>query len=88
MPRDLLGEYTEQPKLTQRGHAARPGTGPEGETCRTCQHYCRVEWHNKYWLKCGLMEHAWTHGPGTDIKAGSPACKFWERRIKGVATQV
>jgi hypothetical protein len=27
------------------------------------------------------MVRFWTHGPGTDIKAKSPACKHWEAKI-------
>lgn len=26
-----------------RGYAWRPGTGPDGETCKSCAHYCRVD---------------------------------------------
>lgn len=57
---------------------ADPGTGPAGEMCRSCKHYKRVHWQAGVHLKCGLMQHAWTHGPGTDIKAGWPACSQWE----------
>jgi hypothetical protein len=55
----------------------RPGTGPAGETCRTCRHLVRVRLAGTY-LKCGLMRLAWTHGGATDIKAGWPACGAWE----------
>lgn len=65
------------------GYADRPGTGPPGETCRSCRH--RKENENRtartYW-KCGLMRHVWTGGAGTDIKAGSPACSKWEGKEK------
>lgn len=60
------------------GYAWKPGTGPAGETCKTCAHYTRVQ-HAKVYLKCGLMRSVWTNGPGTDIKAGSPACQKWSR---------
>ena len=69
---------TRPPKKT--GYAARPGTGPEGETCKTCEHYVRVSYHGKLWRKCFLMRRFWTHGPGTDIKAGSPACRKWAQK--------
>ncbi len=59
------------------GYACRPGSGPANETCKTCEHYTRLDYHNKIWLKCGLMEKYWTHGAGSDIKASSPACKMW-----------
>lgn len=64
-------------KATQpRGYAYHPGTGPAGETCGSCkfiERWRRFRKCNKY------REFAkWTHGPGTDVLARSPACKFWE----------
>ena len=67
------------PKEEWRGHAARPGTGPDGETCRTCKHPVVVSLANRYW-KCGLMRHCWTHGNGTDIRLKDRACRYWERK--------
>ena len=61
------------------GYAAPPGTGPDGETCKTCEHYAIVQFSRRY-RKCGLIRKRWTPGPGTDIKAGSPACHYWTRR--------
>lgn len=60
------------------GTAAEPGTGPKGETCKTCAHYVVTRPGAGKYRKCGLMREHWTSGPGTDIKAGYPACKFWE----------
>jgi hypothetical protein len=62
---------------TPRGYAWTPGTGPAGETCGTCRHMTRVTFAKAY-LKCALTAAAWTHGPKTDIRAKSPACKHWE----------
>lgn len=84
---DLFGEKVieriseARRKPTQpKGYAAPPGTGPTGERCRTCAHKrstgsmcARVYW------KCGLMEHAWTGGPGSDIRMRSPACRMWKK---------
>lgn len=67
-----------KPAGQSKGYAWPPGTGPEGETCKSCKHYVRSEYHRKVWLKCGLMRAVWTHGPGSDIRAKSPACKKWE----------
>ena len=65
------------------GYAARPGSGPKGETCKTCQHLCRMRGHSqKNYLKCGLLRSHWTHGSGTDIKAGADACSHWEGDTK------
>lgn len=63
-----------------RGHAAIPGTGPEGETCRTCRHLERRELAKTY-LKCGLMQSYWTGGGGSDVRAKDPACRRWEPRV-------
>lgn len=62
----------------KHGHAAPPGTGPEGETCKTCKHLSG--WRmSKTYLKCGLMSAHWTGGEGTDVRAGDKACRRWER---------
>lgn len=61
----------------KRGYAWQPGTGPKSETCKSCKHIVR-KCLAKTYLKCGLMSAHWTGGGGTDILAGSPACKFWE----------
>lgn len=60
-----------------RGHAALPGTGPDGETCGTCRHMVRRKF-SKAFLKCGLNEAAWTRGPASDIRARDAACRKWE----------
>lgn len=57
-------------------YAAPPGTGPAGETCGSCRHICRHP--SGRYRKCGVVRALWTHGPGTDIKARSPACAKWE----------
>lgn len=59
------------------GYAAIPGTGPEGETCKTCKHLFRNRMARTY-LKCGLMRAYWTGGGKSDVRARSPACKRWE----------
>lgn len=61
-----------------RGHAALPGSGSTGETCKTCAHLARVEMASTY-LKCGLSRARWTGGPGTDVRAKDPACSKWVR---------
>lgn len=71
-----------KPKGRQpNGYAAQPGSGPDGERCNTCKHYARVfTGSSRRWPKCGLMSHCWTCGYGSDIKARSPACKYWESK--------
>lgn len=73
----LFGQEVHDP-VKQRGHAAIPGSGPEGETCGTCMHRCRRRGSSKVFQKCGLMCHYWTNGYGTDIRCKDPACKMWQ----------
>lgn len=61
------------------GHAAPPGTGPEGETCKTCANLTRIRLAKTY-LKCLLREGTWTGGYGTDIRARDPSCHKWEAK--------
>lgn len=63
----------------KKGYAWGPGTGPEGETCGSCEHSVRVRGGVRKFSKCELMRARWTHGPGSDILLKSPACKKWER---------
>lgn len=63
---------------SKHGHAALPGTGPAGETCRSCLHLVRKEMSRTY-LKCGLMQAYWTGGGWTDVRAGDAACRRWEK---------
>lgn len=64
-----------------KGYAKPPGSGPAGETCKSCTHI-RLSGSpgGKSFFKCGLLEAHWTHGTGTDILAGSPACSLWEKK--------
>lgn len=63
---------------TPNGYYARPGSGPEGETCKTCKHKVRLEMA-KAWWKCGKARNIWTHSRRTDILLRAPACTGWER---------
>ena len=65
-----------------RGHAAMPGTGPEGETCGSCRHLARIRLANTY-LKCALNEARWTGGRKSDVRAKDAACAKWQRREVG-----
>ena len=79
---DLFGEpitATPAKRFAARGYAAPPGTGPAGKTCRDCDNYARRR-SAKTYLKCWLMRDVWTGGPGTDIKAKSPACRFFNKQ--------
>lgn len=89
-PTDLFGEEIQAPaptvsgvpkrrKTVPRGYAAPPGSGPSGETCKTCAFKVTKRMGGRY-LKCQLMRASWTGGPSTDIRAGSPACFFWRKQ--------
>jgi hypothetical protein len=60
------------------GYYMQPGSGPAGETCRTCKFGASTGNKGKY-KKCLKMRHAWTNGAGSDIKLRSPACSGWEK---------
>lgn len=62
------------------GYFMQPGSGPTGETCKTCAHYRRVRGGARAYPKCLKMKHAWTSGPGSDIKAKMAACSGWEKK--------
>lgn len=57
------------------GYFDEPGTGPEGETCKTCKHLLR-HGRARIYHKCDRTN--WTFGPATDIRTRSPACRGWE----------
>lgn len=65
--------------VPKRGHAARPGTGPEGETCGSCVHLERRKMSKTY-LKCGMTKATWTGGGASDVRAKDPACSKWDKR--------
>lgn len=52
------------------------GPGPEGTTCRSCVHLYHHGGHARSYLKCDLRR--FTHGPGTDHRAGWPTCAKYE----------
>ena len=62
---------------TPQGHAGKPGTGPTGESCKTCEHLTRLMMGKTY-LKCALTRASWTGGQGSDVRARDAACWKWE----------
>lgn len=64
-----------------RGGADRPGTGPKGQTCGSCNHLVATgRSRRKTYYKCALTRGCWTHGPRTDIRVRWDACSKWEKR--------
>lgn len=78
-PQERRALFQTPARKGQSGYAAPPGTGPAGETCRSCAHLVRKHLARTY-LKCGLMQAVWTGGAGTDVRASSPACVRWAAR--------
>lgn len=70
----LRGKHYIEP----RGYAARPGSGPKDETCRSCRHVAYATGTAGSYPKCGLARAAWTRSRKTDILLKSPACEKWE----------
>jgi hypothetical protein len=76
--KDLFGAEILAGKAKQghpRGYRAAPGSGPAGQTCKTCTAAYRRQGGSKAFWKCSLVNA--TAGPGTDIRLKSPACRFW-----------
>ena len=88
LPQHVLDAAALRARLKIRGHAGQPGAGPAGETCRSCAHYTQNSGRTaKVYRKCGLMRAHWTGGPGSDVKAGDPACPKWAQRFDDNATR-
>ena len=66
-----------KPKNPVKGYAATPGSGPKGETCRTCKHARQRGGGSRAYWKCDLIKP--TRGPGSDIRLKSPACWRFEK---------
>lgn len=65
-------------KNAARGNAAPIGSGPQGETCKTCIHSYSSEMASRYW-KCDLVKA--THSPKTDIRLKWASCSRWEKKV-------
>lgn len=76
---ELAGKKKRKPTQPS-GYATKPGSGPAGETCKTCCHAWRANHGNGHFWKCELVKP--TRGPGTDIRLKSPACSMWKRKSK------
>jgi hypothetical protein len=79
-------EYEPNPEIERgkhyvrtAGYAAKLGSGPSGETCKSCQHAVYIKMAGKYW-KCKLSEKLWKGSRKTDILLSAPACERWERK--------
>jgi hypothetical protein len=74
----LGGEDEDPKKLPERmGWMFKLYGRHPGETCKTCAHLVRDHYRDKNYLKCNMTRQ--TRGPGTDWRAGWPACGRWEK---------
>lgn len=76
------GKEPNRKPTVRKGYAAIPGTGPAGETCKTCTHAVGTGNCSKVYHKCYLMKAHWTGGQGTDILLKSPACRNWVKDVE------
>lgn len=60
-----------------RGHVMPPGTGPVGQTCRTCRHRSPTSSTYKTWT-CGLVRGA----DASPIRLHERACGRWEAHVR------
>lgn len=65
-------------KNDPKGYAHTPGTGPKGETCKTCEHRVKLRANSKRFYKCGKNRDNWSHSITSDIVLKMPACNLWE----------
>ncbi len=79
-PGSLFPEWVCPPAAprVRGGYGGIPGTGPKGETCKSCYYRVRnVSGSGRVFQKCGLIR--WTHGAATDIRVKSPSCSKWKK---------
>lgn len=72
-----FGDAVKKKRDVARGSAAPIGSGPAGETCKTCVHSYAHRMAGTYW-KCDLVKP--THGPATDIRLKWAACSRFEKK--------
>ena len=65
------------------GYADEEGTGAEGETCGSCDHFIARRYGSRPYFKCYLVigdNDTGTHGAGTDIRKFAKACSMWKKK--------
>jgi hypothetical protein len=68
------------PAVAKRCTPAPCGSGPEGETCGTCEFLVRLKYRSSTYIKCGKVEHLWTNGAGSDVRVKWEACREHQRK--------
>jgi len=76
--REIVRKLQKRKNPKPKGNAAPIGSGPEGETCKSCKHSWSHTTAKRYW-KCALVKP--TRGAGTDIRLKWAACSRWESKV-------
>jgi hypothetical protein len=76
MSREIITLPPQRFPVRKRGHAAMPGSGPQGETCGSCVHAVRTS-HRPQKYTCGLRGSAAWMGANSEIERSDPACSKW-----------
>jgi hypothetical protein len=65
-----------------KAHPYRPGSGPIGQSCGTCEKLRETSGSRRKYFKCAVMRAHWTRGPRTDIRKKDAACLAWEPKLE------
>lgn len=85
-PPDEMAGLSATRRLTLRNNnllaqGTHPATGRQlannGETCGTCEHCNRYQYHNGNYIKCERHRLGESHSASSDIRASWPACQLW-----------
>jgi len=63
-------------RVRQGLHPLGQELGPEGSTCKTCEHMRRIRYKAGKYNKCDKAK--WTHGPATDLKLRWRGCALFK----------
>lgn len=75
---DLFGQAVHPVSRRKSATPSPIGSGPEGETCKSCRYRYLREGGRRDYSKCAWVNA--TGGPGTDIKQRWAACDRWASR--------
>jgi hypothetical protein len=64
-------------------HAARPGSGPPGETCGSC-HHLLLSGSRGQFRKCGKMRGTGSRSARSDVRKEDLACVVWQVATGGL----
>jgi hypothetical protein len=79
---DMFGQRASRVSPKSTGFAGIPGTGQNGETCRTCQFTHRWEYCDgvKYYCTKGFESKTQVMQHRKPINTRASACSFWSKK--------